>query len=165
MEIFLAAIIILGFFLLLLSVKGESIYSGSSKNFDSSEIANLNKGIINSETYREELELHPEYREKFIEWLRAYCMFSNEIPEDYQLAVKTGNPFDLPEKSRNAFLAWDQFQSISMGEYLRAMWGKRKTRDIPNSSFKTVDRDNIYTGPRGGKYRVTNKGRKSYDVK
>ncbi len=52
-----------------------------------------------------------------------------------------------------------------MGEYLRAMWGKRKTLDIPNSSFKTVERDNIYTGPRGGRYRVTNKGRKSYDVK
>ena len=48
-------------------------------------------------------------------------------------------------------------------------WGIAFLIGIPIAAFvifsaSSEERDEIKTGPRGGRYRVTDKGRKSYDV-
>ncbi len=52
--------------------------------------------------------------------------------------------------------------AIPIAGFIASSWNPIFGKQRGPSSFK--EGDDIKTGPRGGRYRVTDKGRKSYDV-
>jgi len=116
------------------------------------------------------LALTPSYRKNFIKWLKKYCAVSKQIPDEYQLAIHSGSPTDLPPKAYQAFRAWDKFQIPSLGSRVAIFFqtvpqSSKYPYSGPSGRDSLSARDRIYTGPRGGRYRVNSKGRKSYDVR
>ncbi len=81
------------------------------------------------------------------------CLLICAVNQDGQIysgSVKRFDSSEIAKLNRNA------------GIYSR---NETTNSVMPPRNIETIHTDRVYTGKRGGKYRITKKGRKSYDVR